>query len=158
MRYIQNNFECTNVAYKYPWLISNPDLAQLKFRNSVYVGWSQEKGRSLKTPTQAGNNLTSDQRGLWRSSFEEIFCCCCHWIFQIRKYSAWCLYFWPRGYRLGKWYLTVLKELLFSPKGLIYKAANSLVGFGWKSHCFCRTLSCDLCASHFTSISLKVIY
>lgn len=138
------------MAYKYPWLISSLDLAQLKFKNSVYIDWFQEKGCSLKSPTQAGNNsLTSDQRDFSAIAAVEFLLT----YFQTRKHSAWCCqYFRPRGYRLGKQCLRVLKELLLFPKGLIYKAANSVVGFGWKSHCLGRTLSSDLCASHFRKL------
>lgn len=40
---------------------SSLDLAQLKFKNSVCIDGSQEKGCSLKSPTQArDNSLTSD--------------------------------------------------------------------------------------------------
>ena len=40
---------------------SSLDLAQLKFKNLVYIDGSQEKGCSLKSPTQArDNSLTSD--------------------------------------------------------------------------------------------------
>ena len=58
MVYIQKYFECTSTFDS-----SSLDLAQLKFKNLVYIDGSQEKGCGLKSPTQArDNSLTSDWR------------------------------------------------------------------------------------------------